>query len=381
MMLMFIYTMQNKQPIPTFADFEATSKGFSDGFIENALNETLESAPGDKALFVKAYMDKIPADASDLAFAGDEAAVQKFRTGLADFIGSNLKIWVGSDAQQSTRETIRTVKDAYVAKLESDKPLVADWVHGWRAGTRPKMPQSAFGFHGLNVLAGGKVVDLTDSKLPNAQANIFIQRSIGGQYVRWSSSNYLKARATHQSVELTRRIYLNPTIASSVDIFQQVVTAADQRGLTVKGKILDRTADFMKTEAPKSLRGDGIVLAATEGDANALMEIVAEVQKANYETAFKGRKVSRIPLKVGDGVAVGDEPHNGSEESLSSGRSTAIEHVLQTIRDRLGIVRGERIKDDITRQRAIKAFRTVWPSAAKAAGINPDNMAFNYHQK
>jgi len=376
--------MTGQTPPPSFASFETGQKILSDDFIVGAVTNTLEYAPGERAYMVKSYLDQIPADASDEAFAANESAVAKHRSELANFIGSNLKV-VGSGIPSDVRDHIKAAKASYLTKLDTDQPTVANWMHGWRTGGRPKMPQSEYGFYGFNLSVGGKRLDLTEpsDNYANLRSTVVVQRQVAGQFVQWNSPSYLLARVKGEEVPMKRRIYLNPRIESSVSVFQQVVSAAAEKGLKVQGKIFDRSAEAITPHTPgktRVVRGDGIVLYAPEAEADELLRITEEVYKANHD-AFKGRRTSRIPMTIGEGVAVGSEVSEEGE-SLTSNRASVIESAVQQTRDKLGIGIPSEKDGPLTgekRERAIKVFRDSWNGIASAAGIDPKNIAFNKH--
>ena len=377
--------MPELNPTLTFAQLEQTPKPLSDEFVVRALGDELESAPGQRSYFVKHYLDNVPQDASDVAFASSERAVVGFRSELADFIGTNIKIYAGANIPPDVRASLTAAKDRYVRKLQGDKPEVAAWIHSWRTGSRPRMPHSAYEFYGLTISSAGKKVELTDSgqSFSNLRSNITIQRDGVGQFVHWSSDNYLRARMKGEKTPLTHRIYLNPTAASTIDIFQQVLTVAEQNSLKIKGKVLDRSGEAIdgvsraSSGKPAALRGDGIVLYVGEGEADTLLALVEDIYRANYDVAFKGRKTSKIPKAIGDGVAVGSQPNADSKKvSLTSHRSSAIEAAIAETRQSLGLHLGETVTG-ARRQLALDAFRRSWDAIAQRSGLDVNNIAFN----
>lgn len=370
------------QPSITFEAAGVHSKKLTDGFIASALEDRLEIVPGKRESWLKSYLDKVPADSTDHEFDRSPDAIVAHRDELTDFISDKLTFYMPSDAlQPEEMGVLKHRKNQFKQKLINDKLKVANYIRSAKQGLDPEPPMNAIDFHGMTVAtAAGSRVDLLAESSRGVRANIYIQREIAGRLVHWSSPAYNQAKVQRQPVPMTRRIYLNPTAESSVGIFRQVTEEAEAAGLTVKGKIQDRTSEALsgwnrdKDGKLQTTRGDGIVMYASEKDANNLLGIVESVYTTN-PLAFKGRQVSRVPLRIGEGIAVGDEVSDSST-SLTSHRAEKLSEALRKVRGVLGVQHGEKIEPH-RRAEALQLFHAVWGQVAYAAGIDPNNIAFN----
>lgn len=358
-----------QSPGITFEEMQRTQRGFSDRVVHSMLDDQLEVA-GERVLLPKTYFDTVPADESDKEFVRNPEAVVAFRNELTDMIAEELTIFT----PPQYRDVVGEIKSRYLDKLEHDKQVVADYLNN-----SGKLPSSAFAFTGLEVVANGKKIDLIEGDIVGGvRSNIAVQENVKDAFVVWTGKDYLRARERGESPELTRRIYLNPRTNDAVHIFRDIMHAADESHLQVKGKIFDRSREAdMVTRRPHGdkdfgIRGDTIVLYATDEEADRLLAISERVYKDNYD-AFKGRQTSRFPARIAEGVAIGDQPE-GKDESLTS-------HRVQVLGGVVGEVNRERQRRSMDDSAAAKLFRALWQTAAQDAGINPNNPAFNDHSK
>lgn len=363
----------NPDTSPSFVGFEQRSKQISDGTIAAIMEDKLETVPGEKAFSIKSWLDQIPSDTSDAEFTHDPAKIVSFRDQLSDFVVKRLAIGSKRGAlDDKTRAFLRDRKQEFQDKVIADKDKVADFVH--HIDDKSKRPNYAVAeFYGMTIeTSDGRTHDLLDGDGAGlVRSNIIVQRGITGQFVQYSSRGYERARLAGEQPQLERRIYLNPRIEDSVAIFDQIVGAAEEAGVVMKGKIFDRLAEGVDKDAREkaagefSMRADGIVLYAGK-DADALLGLVEAVYK-DHEESFRGRKTPKIPLKIADGVAIGDQPDEGS---LTSHRAALLERAKKETQHRLGVASGDKAE-------AVKVFRSVYEQMAHAENVDPNNIAFN----
>ena len=380
-------TVKNKEPSVTFEqarDFEYDTQ-IPDAFIVGALASKLRKVAhegGSTQLserennpWVKQFFDYVPADASDREFAANNQEVIKFRDELTDFVSEELKFYIPPNTPQGTKDYIVQRRNEFRQKIEGDKQKFRDYVKGREQGlsvSQNRLPSDALEFRGMTVpTTEGVKSFLREGSIGGVRANLLVQNELKGRFVHWSSPNYLRARAGGTKPELTKRIYLNPRATDSVKVFKELIAAAAAADLTVKGKILDRSTEsnvmkaYNEQNANDDVRGDSIVLYATEAEANALLGLTEQIY-INNKASFAGRRLTSVPLKVGEGFGVGDEPDE-AKASLTSHRAGVIEGVLREVRDR----------NLPTKPEQIRLFRNLWDAAARNANINPKNMAFN----
>jgi len=367
----------------SFKQFEEAGKQLPDSVVLDVMNDQLQSVPGEQPRFLKSYLDQVRTDESDNAYIDSPDQVIGFRNELTDFVSSHLTVKTSNKLLSPQQKDVITGKvEDFKDKLEADKVEVAEYITGTYEGKQQPIPRGALGYNGLTVITKNGTVDLLKDKVPGVRANITMQREASGSFVHYASEPYLDKRSSGVKPELGKRIYLNPKIESSIGIFTDIVEAAEAAGITMKGKVFDRTLEAVARRADnpdkRTARGDGIVLYAGE-DADALLGLVEAIYK-DSPGAFEGRKTSRIPLRIAEGIAVGDEPIKTSSdeeaESLTSSRAGAIQVASGEAKRMLGLQASEEIRPGQEAQ-AVAAFRTAFKQVATQAGIDPDNLAFN----
>jgi hypothetical protein len=348
------------------------SNPLTDEFILDALSHNLQKPGGERAYFLKTYLDNVPADASDKEYATTNSEVIQLRDELTDFVASELKIY----APPAYHSHMEDRKRVFFTRLEQGKRAFRDYVKGREARKdldENKTPHYALKFHGLDLMTeGGKGVDLLETGVKDIYSNLYAQREIMGTFVHWSSDEYVQKKISGDKPKLTRRIYLNPRPQDSVKVFSDVIHAVEAAGLAAKGKIYDRVSDSLVMKRYDSVgeeydtRGDCIVLYAASDEADQLLRVVEGVYRA-HESAFAGRGLSSIPLEIEPGFGLGDEPmHPGS---LTSHRCDALEKVLKEVRE----------SGETEPSAQVRLFRRLWQSEAALENINPNNLAFNDH--
>lgn len=379
----------------------AKSKQVSDSFIARHLTGTLETAPGHEALNVKDYFDKIPMDASDVAFARDPAALAKYHSDMANLIASRLKVHAPT-ADPSVRRAVAAAKQSFTDGLQAAKQTVANYYQarrswdGSRASNPGDQPRHATEFHGFRADVNGRNRDMLSSPSKDVRPNFQVQRpGAAAGFVHWSSAKYLEARAVQQAPGLHDRIYLNPRSGHAVDVFGRIIDKAEQAGLRVKAKILQRDIEGnsrMRDDNPAPIRGDSIVLYASPAESEQLLKIAKDVH-GEVPDAFDGRNVSRMPLKIADGVGVSSEPTDTAKAegkvkgemqgegdvSLTSHRAEVLENVAGKVREQFDArdVRDVANPSSPTRQQILDAYRQELAKECEKEGINPHNLAFN----
>lgn len=369
----------------TFAEMAGVSHIPSSDLIIRTLNDELEIGPGDKAFFLKTYMDHVAPDESDKAFMRDPQAMSVYHDEVASFIAGNLKIWA-PQADAASRDVLSTVRQQYVDSLEQGKTTFGNYIAAYAswAGNKqepqPTFPTRAARYMGLGVrTADGKTIDLLSDAPVDIRPTIYLQQEVVGLFMHYTSMPYRNEAARGHMDQMTKRIYLNPRIRDSVAIFQEIVTLCEGNGIRMKGKILDRSLESLSVlvspEKHRSIRGDSIVLYAGE-QADKLLAIAEDVYKRHYE-AFKDRSIAKIPVRVADGVAVGEEPGIRGE-SLTSHRVDFLLDVQHKTKEAMGLKSYEKIPP-ARRLEAVRIYRQTFESLAPQRNISAHNLAFNAH--
>jgi hypothetical protein len=182
-------------------------------------------------------------------------------------------------------------------------------------------------------------------------------------WIQHNSLKFLQEDGKNPNKYPTVRIYLNPRLRDSLDIYKKIFAKATREGLRFQAKIMapsgytkhlvDRVVDYCAGLAAGRLetRRDPIVFYGFEESKDKLLRIVEEVY-SQYEGAFEGRETGAIPLAIAPGFAVGENPVGlDGEESLTDHRQRVIEEAGYDARK----------------------FRMN----AASWNINPDNIAFN----
>jgi hypothetical protein len=354
------------RPTLTFENAQEKNRPFSDEFVDAAVNGSLRVGD-EKIQLLKAYFDQVPVDNSDNEFVRNPGEVKEYRDDLSDFVINHLRLIVPRSQSQHA-EHLKVKKRAFLEKVDDDKKIIRDYIDTLDRGRepRPRYPESAFDFQGLRLPTEGGEADLLEGvEVSGIRANLQVQSGLTQSFLHWTSRDYLK-RQNNEKPKLTRRIYLNPRVRSSIRIFSEVIDAAEAAGLQVKGKILDRSgeSELLTGSATRTMRGDGIVMYVSEEESNRLLGLIEDIYKNHYAD-FAGRKTSRVAMPIGEGVAVGDEPE-AEGESLTSHRAKVMEGIIRTLQS-----------EKLDEEARLRRYHELWRVAAKDAGINPHNPAFN----
>lgn len=182
-------------------------------------------------------------------------------------------------------------------------------------------------------------------------------------WIQHNSLKFLREDGKNPNKYPTVRIYLNPQLRDSLDIYKKIFAKATREGFRFQAKIMapsgyakhlvDKVVDYCAGLAAGRLetRRDPIVFYGFEESKDKLLRIVEEVY-SQYESAFEGRETGAIPLAIAPGFAVGENPVGlDGEESLTDHRQRVIKEAGYDA----------------------EKFRMN----AASWNINPDNIAFN----
>lgn len=375
--------------IHSFEEARNLQRRFGGDFALSAINDSLAVADGAEVYGIKSFLDKVEATPEEIEFAETPESASEFHRQLAEMIAKNLKVAAGPNVPQATREAVARQKQAYLDGLETRIQGGADFYKQVHNGERVKGQHSKKSLRGMSLMRNGdpstsKDLLYTGDKIPGIRPNIRVQEEAAGQFVHWSTDKYVKGKldGSLDDKAVTSRIYLNPSPEAAVKVFSSLMIAANEAGLTVSGKVWDRAEESIgvimsqKAGEKPTVRADGIVLYATEAEADELLSLVEALSKDTPDL-FEGRPTPKVPVKVGEGIAVGSEPvTDKGVESLTSHRAKVLEETVRRTKVALRLSPGEKL-DISHRAVAGKFFETEWQKAAAENNIDPDNLAFN----
>lgn len=370
-----------------FQQLAKASIPLSDHVIDGLVRNELRVTPGEGIAGVKTFFDQVPIDASDQAFISGPQPAVRFQANLVGLLAAHLKVGVRG-VSPGGRIKIADAKRAFISSLEDRMPEVQQWAESeflfqtTRSPRSKRMPMSALQLRGFGVQTADKVVDLIHDQASNVRANFGIQDQTFGFWVNWRSRAEVDAwldRTPDLQTPVTRRIYLNPKIKDRVGVVDALIRGLEEQSLPVQGKFAPGTLEGWTLMSPPgrgprsaTLRADGIVLYVREEFADRVLEVALDVVGRN-PSAFEGRKLPGLPMVVGPGIGVGDEPSRGS---LTSHRSEVLESVGQEVRDKVKENEVD-LNTDYGIRWARSVFRLEFAVAARKEGINPNNIAFN----
>jgi len=353
---------------------QKVKKSFSDTFIDGALDGTL-TVGGDKVFFIKSYFDQVPMTPRDKEVMRDPERIAAMYRETSEMVLRNLRVFRATNASPERAAEITSAKEAYLQGLARQIPAAEKQIVGWCADKKQqKYPLAATEYHGFN-LNGSDILNAGAKSPGDVEPNFKIQRQLGGTFIMaYSDTRVAERRSAHRDEEPDRRIYLNPEIEATPRIFAQILQIANEKGVKVQLKMLQRATELATAhQSNKSggrekndLRGDGIVLYVNHRYEDQVLRDVLAIVEQNA-AVFRGRGVSRIPVKIADGVALGDEPAGvKGRESLTSHRSMLIERALAATRQ-------SGLSGPARRDFFHQEFRKI----ARQHQVNPDNFAFN----
>ncbi len=354
----------------TFAEAQAAPKRFSDEFIDGCLDGSL-SVGSEKDQLIKGFLDKAPMTEEDHAVATDPERVAGLYLQTAEVVARNLKIRVAPGGDPDVRsdkvQKVKAAKASFLDTLADEAPKAADVIADMCETGVGKFPRSAVEFRGLEV-DGHDLLDMDHKGSKDVRANIRVQRQATGSFIMGYTDSRVVEKQEGHDEPLGKRIYLNPNIEAAPYIFEQLLQTANEGGLSLQLKLFQRSAEALmasRDSSKDSMRGDGIVMYVGEDEADEALAMVLALAE-DIPDAFVGRATSKVPMKVADGIAVGDEPL-AKGQSLTSHRSDLFWHAEQMTK-KLGVVTPEKRRE---------VFRRNIAKLAELNQIDPHNIAFN----
>jgi hypothetical protein len=352
----------------SFEDARTAEKKFSDEFIDDCLDYTHKI--GEQTMSTKGYLDKVETTPTDEGIIEDPESIAAVYLATTDMVARNLKLLVKSDTPTERKHEIKAKKEAFLADLRTETQQAADDIVAWSEGKINRFPVAATEYRGLEV-DGIDPLDAGTKDADEYRSNLKIQRQIGGTFIMGYSDKRAAEKLHDKDDNATQRIYLNPDIMATPQIFEKILAGANKAGLSLQLKMLQRAPELAeahmrrtKGERFDALRGDGIVIYADNESADEVLSLALAVAQDHPE-AFRGRETSRIPQRITDGIAVGDEP-GIKGKSLTIHREEIIGYVADRVR-----------KSGKTGQEAREAFRRGMHVTLEANGVDGNNLAFN----
>lgn len=347
-------------------------KEFSDAFIDAALTRNLKIEEN-KVFTIKSYLDNVPMASEERELSRSPKEIASLYRETSEVVLRNLNVILANNTSSDRAAKIRNAKQKYIDELAAQIPSVEQAIVAWCDNpTENEFPVAAVEYQGF-TLDGQAMMDSRINDPSDTAANIKIQREIAGTFIMaYSNNRMFERKLKERSNEPDRRIYLNPSVMATPFIFEQILRMANEKGLTLQLKMIQRASELasehqrMKNSdyTNGTLRGDGIVVYLNHTVEDQVLDEILNIVEQNTE-AFRGRSISKTPVKIADGVAIGDEPLKAGE-SLTSHRaniiSLAINHVTQA---------------GINGQAARAAFRREFAAIAKSEHVAVENFAFN----
>ncbi len=347
----------------TFEEARQAPKKFSDEFIDGCLNDSLQV--GENKVGTKGYLDKVESTPTDKAIINNPESIAGSYLATTDMLARNIKFLTVPGMTDERKNQLIKTKSSFLDQLKGETQETADQIVDWCDGKSNSFPVAATEYRGMDV-DGHDPLNSMDAKAEDFRSNLTVQRQIGGTFIMGYSDTRVAEKLHKQDRVLTQRIYLNPDIMAAPEVFEKVLQAANESGISLQLKMLQRASELATAhKGGDALRGDGIVIYAHEASANDVLALALAVAKDHPE-AFTGRKTSRIPQKVAEGIAIGDEPVQAAGKSLTSHREEIIDYVAQKVRE-----------SGKTGQGARDSFRRGMIAVSRANGVDPNNISFN----
>ncbi len=356
----------------TFEQAQKAQKQLSDAFIEGAINGDLQV--GGENADIKAYLDNVEMTVKDKEVIDDPERIAGLYLRTTEMLARNLKVALArSDDPSRTQariEQAKHAKKAFITQLGDEAARTADEIVGWCRKESNRFPIGAVEYHGFR-LDDIDVLDAESEGSPDVRPNFKIQRQLGGIFIMGYTDTRVREKMTGTDQVLDKRIYLNPDMEAAPGIFEQLLQAANDAGISLQLKMFQRTTEAAKVHRSKNqlktggIRGDGIVIYVSSKDSDKVLEMVLALARNNPDV-FKGRDTSRIPQYVAEGIAVGDEPVQMEGTSLTTHREMILSYAAERTREsgKQGMEARELYRDLVRR-------------TAIANGVNPENIAFN----
>jgi len=357
----------------TLDEAQGAERYISNSFIDGAIIGDLRV--GGEKVGIKGYLDKVEATSQDTEVISDPERIAGLYLATTAMLARNLKVAVAwsSNPEQARlrREQVKQAKEGFLAQLGEEAPQAADEIVGWCRGDTRKFPVSAVEYRGFRV-DGADILNAEGKGATDVRSNFKIQRQLGAVFVMAYTDSRVHEKMAGTDEVLDKRIYLNPDMEATPELFEQLLRVANELGISVQLKMFQRapevaTAHKSKTKRSEAggLRGDGIVVYVDGKNADDVLGMVIALAKDN-PSAFKDRSTSRIPQNVAEGIAVGDEPIQMPGTSLTSHREKVFSYAAMKTRE-----------SGKQGQEARNMFLDLMRRTALANGVNPDNVAFN----
>jgi hypothetical protein len=348
----------------SFAEARKTPRPFSDEFIDNCTKDP--SAAGK----IKGYLDDVKLTNKDKEIIGDPERVADLYVQTTDMIARNLRVKVDQDKAGVTAEQIRKDSEATLQRLWRYRVNVPEGLKRRHNSATNPQATNKDKFLDDDTIAGLEYKGL-DFNRPGVRANFNIQRQDNATFIMAYSDGRVQEKMAATSKTLDKRIYLNPDLEATPQLFEQLLQAANQAGMSIQLKMFQRATEasnaHVKTAKGQEvgLRGDGIVIYTDNENADDTLAMVLALAQDNPD-AFKDRSHSRAPQNVAEGIAIADEPIQSSNESLTSHRTRILKDTAVHVA--LSGIGGEEAR---------QLFRETWKHKAENNGIDPNNLAFN----
>lgn len=363
----------------SFAEARARTKKISPNVVLGLLNGDLVGVDG-KVYFFKNYLDLVmPDDLERHARQTPEVLGQMHKEAMQMII-DNLSVGVtGLTEQEKTHITQR--KAEYIDRLKQDSDT---WVELVKQIATSKQISDNFTstaeYRGFIITTNSGEMDIsefTGNKMPNVRPNIRMQREITELFIHWETDKFNTSKLEGQEVKLSKRIYLNPKTINAVQIFTKLMHSLNEAGIFAQGKVLDRSYELagqMLASSAKPIRADAIVLVVDESEADRVLEMTLSLYTENPDV-FTGRPTPKIPTRIAEGIAVGDEPR-AEGKSLTAHRAEVIQEAIMETKANLGLESWEKIpKDEV--KAAMDTFQAVFLEVTKKHKVDQNNLAFN----
>lgn len=357
----------------TFGEAERITRELSDTFIDKALQNKLKV--GGQKVDIRGYFDKVKPTARDKEIVRDPEKIAGLYLDTTAMLARNLKIAVAKQGDSQKTQELKNVasraKNMFLENLEAESAQAATEIVDWCDGKGRKYPAGAVEYRGL-LVNGEDILDAGSRQQTGVRANIKIQRQFAGTFIMGYSDARVHEKLKGIDKVPGKRIYVNPDLEATPQIFERLLSEANNIGISLQLKMLQRVSEVAEAHRSEKagrgtvgLRGDGIVLYVHDKDADDVLGLVLALAKDD-PSAFNGRKVSRIAQSVADGIGVGDQPTQTTGLSLTSHREQLLAYALERVH-----------KSGRTGDEARELFRRSVKKAAIVNGVNPNNLAFN----
>ncbi|MEX0749110.1 MAG: T3SS effector HopA1 family protein [Candidatus Saccharimonadales bacterium] len=357
----------------TFEQAQEAKKHLSDTFIDGAIGGDLRL--GNEKVGIKGYLDNVESIAKDKEVIESPERIAGLYLRTTEMLARNLKVAVARSSSpeqaQERRGQVWQAKEEFLAHLGEEAPQAANEIVDWCNGDTRNFPVGAVEYRGFKV-DGTDVLDAQSKGALDVRPNFKIQRQFGGVFVMAYTDSRVHEKMAGKDEVLDKRIYLNPDMEATPELFEKLLQTANEAGISMQLKMLQRAPEAASAHKGKAmghetsgLRGDGIVVYVDGKHSDDVLGMVIALAKDSPD-AFKDRETSRIPQNVAEGIAVGDEPVQIPGTSLTSHREKIFSYAAE--KTRAAGKQGEEAR---------AMFRDLARRTATANGVNPDNIAFN----